>query len=270
MSSPEPPSVPTAAGMYDYYLGGSAHTPVDRAAAQQIVQLVPQIRDAAWANRGFLQRAVNRMATEWGIRQFLDIGSGLPTQHNTHDAVAEVAPDGRVVYVDLDPAVVDRAREILVGTDRASVIQGDVRHPEAILTHPETRRLIDFSEPVGLLLVAVLHFVPDDDDPWALVRRYRDALAPGSYLALSHTSMGDQVSDEARETGTKIYASTANPPTDRARTEIERFFDGLEIVPPYPAAAPGLVFVGLWGADDPEQADSEGSRLGFAAVARRP
>lgn len=269
MTTPETQTVPTAAGMYDYYLDGSAHTPVDRAAAQQIVQLLPEIRDAAWANRGFLQRAVKRMAG-FGIRQFLDLGSGLPTQRNTHDAVAEVAPDGRVVYVDIEPAVVERAREILAGTDRATAIRGDVRQPEAILNHPETGRLIDFSQPVGLLLVAVLHFVPDDDDPWSLVRRYRDAVAPGSYLALSHSSMGDQVSDEVREAGTKIYAHTANPPTDRARTEIERFFEGLEIVSPYPGAPPGLVFVGLWGADDPEQADSEGSRLGYAAVARRP
>lgn len=268
MSDPTTPVTPTAAGMYDYHLGGSSHSPVDRAAAERIAQLIPEIGDAAWANRGFLQRAVKQMASQWGIGQFLDIGSGLPTQRNTHDVVAEVNPHGRVVYVDIDPAVVERAQDILGGAEGATVIQGDVRQPDAIFDHPQVRRLIDLSAPVGLLLVAVLHFVPDDDDPWALVAHYRDRLVAGSCLALSHSSFGDQVSDDVRQAGSQLTAGMATPPTDRSKTEIERFFQGMEIVPAYAGAAPGIVHVGLWGADDPEYADSEGSRLGFAGVAR--
>jgi hypothetical protein len=270
MTDSTTPVRPTTAGMYDFYLDGTEHSPVDRAAAEQIVRILPEIKDGIWANRGFLQRAVKRMAAEWGIRQFLDLGSGLPTQHNTHDVLAEAVPDGRVVYVDIDAAAVARGTEVLAGDDRATVIQADVRKPEAILGHPATRRLIDFTEPVGILLVAVLHFVPDDDDPWGLVARYLDAVPSGSYLALSHSSAADQVSEQVGEAATRIYAMTDNPPTDRTKTEIERFFAGLEIVPPYAGAEPGIAFVGLWGAEDPAAADTDGSRLGYAAVARKP
>lgn len=260
---------PTAAGMYDYYLGGSAHTPADRAAAEQVSQILPEIGDTAWANRGFLQRAVRRMAAEWGIRQFLDIGSGLPTQRNTHDVVAEVIPDGRVVYVDRDPVAVARGRELLTDVARVAVIEGDVRAPSAILDHPETRRLIDRSEPVGLLLIAVLHFVSDVDDPYRIVEGYMEALPSGSYLALSHGS-ADHAQPRVRDAIVKIYAATPSPPTERSKTEIEHLFDGLEIVPPYPGAGRELTFAGMWGADDPTAADSEGSRLVYAAVARKP
>jgi hypothetical protein len=269
MNEPAPTGKPTAAGMYDYYLGGTAHTPADRAVAASITDRMPEVPDAASANRGFLQRAVTRMVKNWGIRQFIDIGAGLPTQRNTHDVVAEAIPDGRVVYVDIDPVVVARGREILIGTDHATVIQGDVREPDAILAHPETRQLIDLSEPVGLLLIAVLHFVSDDEDPWALVQRYMSRLASGSSLALSHTALREQVAAEDIEKNTAIYRGTATPFTDRTKPEIERFFTGLEIAPPYRGAEPGLVFFGMWGADDPELADSEGSRLGYAAVARK-
>jgi hypothetical protein len=269
MSDPAATDTPTSAGMYDYYLGGTAHTLADRAAAEKIMKMMPEVADGASANRGFLQRAVARMATDWGVRQFIDVGSGLPTQRNTHDVVAEAIPDGRVVYVDIDPGVVATGAEILVGVDGATVIQGDVRRPDAIFSHPETRRLIDLSAPVGLLLIAVLHFVPDDDDPWGLVERYMSTLASGSCLALSHSAVGDQVDGEVLDAGTKVYSSTATPWTDRSKTEIERFFTGLEVVPPYPGAQPGVAFIGMWGADDPGQADSEGSRLGYAAVARK-
>lgn len=262
-------SRPTAAGMYDFYLGGAANSPADRAAAEQIAQLVPEIGDAAWANRGFLQRAVTWLATECGVRQFLDIGAGLPTQRNTHEVVADAIPDGRVVYVDVDRTAAARASELLAGVPGAVMIHEDIREPDRILGHPQTQKLIDFNEPVGVLVVAVLQYVPDDDDPWGLVARYLDAVAGGSYLVLSHGS-GDHASEQLREVATKTYANTATPPTDRARTEIERFFRGLEIVPPYPGAPAEVAFVGLWGADDPAGADSDGSRLSYAAVARKP
>lgn len=270
MTDPTSPERPTSAGMYDFYLGGTAHSAADRAAAEKITEMMPEIQDGASANRGFLQRAVGRMATEWGIRQFIDVGSGLPTQRNTHDVVTETAPNGRVVYVDINPVVVARGAEILTGVDSATVIEGDVRQPDAILDHPETRRLVDLSAPVGLLLVAVLHFVPDDDDPWRLVGRYMSRLPSGSCLALTHSAVGDQTGGQLQNAGARIYGSTATPWTDRSRTEIERLFTGLDIVPPYEGAAPGLVFIGEWGAEDPGLADSEGSRLGYAAVARKP
>lgn len=260
---------PSAAGMYDYYLGGTAHTPADRVAAEQVTQILPEIGDAAWANRGFLQRAVRRMAADWGIRQFVDIGSGLPTQRNTHDVVAGVTSQARVVYVDSDPVAVARGRELLTGTDAVTVIEGDVRQPAAILDHPQTRRLIDRSAPVGVLMVAVLHFVPDSADPWGIVGRYVDAIPSGSYLALSHGS-ADHTSERVRDAILKIYAATPTPPTERTKTEVEQFFHGLDIVPPYPDAEPEVTFAGLWGAEDPHQADSEGSRLFYAAVGRKP
>lgn len=261
---------PTSAGIYDYLLGGDAHTAVDRAAAEKIITILPEIADGALANRGFLQRAVRTLTAECGITQFLDIGAGLPTQRNTHDVVLEAVPDGRVVYVDIDPVVVARAEKLLTDVPTATVIQSDIRQPGAILDHPETRRLIDFSQPVGLLMVAVLHFVPDDDDPWQLVKRYMEAVPSGSYLALSHSAVASQVSDDTRRRGMQAYSAVPSQPTDRSRTEIERFFDGLEILPPYPGAEPAVTFIGLWGAEDPEQADSDGSRLGYAAVARKP
>lgn len=263
------PDRPTAAGMYDYYLGGAAHTPVDRAAAEQVAQVLPDIGDIAWSNRGFLQRAVRAMAADWGIRQFLDLGAGLPTQRNTHDVVAEVTGTGRVVYVDIDPAAVARGNQLLGEVPGASMIEADLCHPEQVLEHPETRRLLDRTEPVGVLLVAVLHFVTDDQDPWGLVRRYLDAVPAGSYLALSHGS-GEQTTPRVHQAVAAVYARTPTPLIDRNRTEIERFFQGLEIVSPYPDAAPGLVFAGLWGADDPELADSDGSRFSYAGVGRKP
>src|SRR5690606_34018903 len=162
------------------------------------------------------------------------------------------------------------SRELLSGTERVAAFEADVRQAEAILDHPDTRALIDFSQPVGLRFVALLHFVPDDDDPWGLVRRYLVALRSGSCLALSHICIDDQVSDDAREMGDKVYRNTDNPPTDRSRTEIERFFAGLELVPPYDGAGPGIANIGVWGAEDPDLADTEGSRLGYAGLGRKP
>lgn len=269
MTDPIVSEPPTAAGMYDFFLGGTAHGRADRAAAAQVMQLLPEIADTALANRGFLQRAVKRMAGEWGVRQFLDIGSGLPTERNTHDVVAETVPDGRVVYVDIDPVAVRKAEALLASVDGATAVLGDLRDPDAILDHLRTRQLIDFEQPVGLLLVAVLHFVSDDDDPWGLVKRYLDAVPSGSYLALTH-GCGDAVPERVRQAVLKIYAATPNPPTDRTRTEMERFFRGLEIVPPYEGADPTITFAGLWGAEDVAAADTDGSRLMYAAVGRKP
>jgi hypothetical protein len=269
MSETEATERPSTAGMYDYYLGGTANTAAERAACEHLLSIIPEVSETAWANRGFLQRAVKAMAQDWGINQFLDIGAGLPTQRNTHDVVADFRSDGRVVYVDHDPRVVERGLALLGGVDNVAVLQGDVRRPKEILNHPETRRLIDFSQPVGVLLVALIHFVPDDDDPWGLVREYMDAVPSGSYLALS-SGTGDRQAARLNNAAAEAYKKSASPAANRTYAQISKFFDGLEIVPPYEGAEPVLTYVGQWGAEDPEAADDEGSRWAYAAVARKP
>jgi hypothetical protein len=267
MGEPDASELPTAAGIYDYGLGGVNNTAADRAASERVKKLMPEIAESAWANRGFLQRAVARMVRQWGIRQFLDIGSGFPTQRNTHQVVAEAIPDGRVVYVDNDPRVVARSSELLGDAAGTAIVEADLRRPDDILAHPQTRRLIDFGQPLGLLLVGVTHVMPDADDPWGHVSRYVDAMASGSYLALSAIT-SDYYAAHINEAVREVMAKFGGQ--QRTRSEIERFFTGLEIMPPYPGAAPELTFVGLWGAEDAAQADDDGSRFLYAAVARKP
>ncbi len=229
---------------------------------------MPDLEDAAWANRGFHGRAARWMAVEHGIRQFLDIGSGLPTQNNTHEVLHAVAPDARVAYVDSDPMVSVLARELLADNGTTAVIQADLRDPDALLANPDLLALLDFARPVGLLMTAVLQFVADESDPWGLVARYVAELCPGSYLALSHITM-DKLPPKAVATGVRVYQRATESAHPRAKAEIEKFFDGLEIVPPYQGAGPVLVNVGLWGSEDPDAADSDGSRAFYCAVARK-
>jgi SAM-dependent methyltransferase len=269
-SEPIPPGVdaskPSPARMYDCYLGGTANFEADRQAVQRIVGLVPEIRDAAWANRGFLQRAVRWMA-ERGIRQFLDLGAGLPTQRATHEVARVTASGARVVYTDIDPGVIAHGRVTLAGVAGVAVIEADFRQPAAVLDHPEAQALLDFRDPVGLLVVAVTQFIGDDDDPWALVGQYMSALAPGSCLALSAPS-ADHMTDQKVALIREVYRTSTIPVnTPRSKTDIARFFAGLRIVPPYAGAAPDLVSAGLWDCEDPEAAESDGSRSFYAAVA---
>jgi hypothetical protein len=267
--SDAPTDRPFVAGMYDYYLGGTANSAADRAAVERIRAVIPDIAQAAWGNRGFLQRAVKRMAGDWGVRQFIDLGAGLPTQRHTHEVVAEEISDGRVLYVDSDPQVLVRGAVLLAGVPGAVAIEADMRHPDAVLDHPATRRLIDFSQPVGLLMIAVTQFVLDEDDPYGMVKRYLDAVPSGSYLALSAPT-SDRQADRVLDQVVDIYKLTPTPGQARSREEIARFFAGLEIVPPYKGAEPEVTFVGLWGAEDPEAADDDGSRWFYAGVARKP
>ena len=261
-------SVPTPARIYDYMLRGEHYLDVDARAAEQILGAVPEIRDCAWSNRGFHQRAAKWIA-EHGVRQFIDIGSGLPTVGNTHEVVQQVIPDARVIYIDNDPMVEAQGRSLLAGAGTTAVIRGDMREPDTILGHPEIRRLIDFSEPVGVLMTAVLMFVSDGSDPWGLVARYMNAVAPGSYLSLSH------LTDERKppltvERFRAVFDRASERMHFRSLADIARFFDGLELVPPYEGADPGLSFTGVWGAEDPVLADSEGQRWLYCGVARRP
>jgi len=262
------PTRPSPARLYDYYLGGSDNFPADREAAERIRARMPELADAAWANRGFHQRAAVWMAFSCGIGQFIDIGSGLPTQNNTHQAVQKVAPDARVVYVDHDPLVRVHASALLTGEGSTRVITADLRDPDSVLNDPQTRELIDFGQPVGLLMTAVVHFVADSSDPWGLVARYVGALAPGSYLALSHIT-ADQKPPAAVQAILDIYAGATEQIYMRTRAEVQRFFNGLELVPPYEGAPAAVTYVGEWGAEDPALADSDGSRWCYGAVARR-
>ena len=263
------PSKPSPARMYDRYLGGTANFQADRDAVDRILELVPEIRDAAWANRGFLQRAVSWMA-ERGIRQFIDLGAGLPTQRCTHEVAQAIAPDARVVYTDIDPGVIAHGRQILAGVPGTAVIEADFRRPEDLLDHPETQRLIDFTQPTGLLIVALTQFIPDSEDPWRLVARYVDALAPASYLALSAPT-ADHMTARKVDRVLDVYATSSMPSnTPRTRAEVERFFVGLTVVPPYPGADPELTSAGLWDCEDPDVAESDGARAFYVAVGYKP
>ena len=263
------PATPSPARLYDYYLGGTNNFRADRDAAEQIRARMPELADAAWANRGFHQRAALWMAGTVGIRQFLDIGSGLPTQNNTHQAVHRATREARVVYVDNDPLVRVHASALLVNAGQTRFVTADLRDPDGVLNHPQTRELIDFSQPVGLLMTAVLHFVSDGSDPHGLIARYVARLAPGSYLALSHIT-ADQKPPAATAAIRDIYANATEQIYLRSRAEVERFFDGLELVSPYEGGAAEVTYVGEWGAEDPDLADSDGSRWSYGAVARRP
>ena len=240
---------PNPARIYDYFLGGKDNFPADREVADQVLAIAPVARDVVEDNREFLRRVVEVLAGA-GIRQFIDIGSGLPTQGNVHEIAQEAAPGARVVYVDNDPMVVAHSRALLAG-DNTVAIEGDLRQPDKILEHPEVRELIDFGRPVALLLLAILHFVPDSEDPFGIVARYRDAVPAGSHLAISHGTRDiperpDLSPEEMAEMGTKVeqlYQLTTASLVTRTRAEVERFFDGLELLDP------GVVEIQRWRPD---------------------
>jgi hypothetical protein len=253
------PSRPAPARVYDYLLGGGNNFESDRDAANHVMTLVPEIRDCAWSNRGFHQRAA-RWIAERGVRQFIDIGSGLPTVGNTHEVVQRVDINCRVVYVDNDPMVQTHAEELLTDPSRVRVVQGDLRDPESVLDHRDIRSLIDFDQPTGLLMTAVVHFVSDDDDPWGLVRRCVDKLTPGSYLSLSHLT-DDHKPERAVGAFCRAFEHATEQLHFRSVANIERLFEGLELVPPTAGDSEGrLCYAGDWGAEDPALADSDGSR----------
>lgn len=262
---------PSPARIYNYLLGGIHHSEVDVLAAERISKAVPEVRDCAWSNRGFHQRAAAWIARQ-GVRQFLDLGSGLPSVGNTYEVVRKVRPDARVVYVDIDPLVELHSREPHSAghsAGKVSVLCADVREPDTILTHPAVREVIDPAEPTGLLMTAVMMFVADSCDPWGLVSRYTRALRSGSYLSLSHLTH-DAKPPAAVEGFRRAYDQGTERMHFRSKAAIARFFDGLEIVPPYDGAAPAIVNIGLWGAEDVALADSDGSRWLYCGVARIP
>jgi S-adenosyl methyltransferase len=234
-------SRPHPARMYDAFLGGKDNYPADRAAVRRVLAAAPEVRDSALANRAFLQRAVRFLVGEAGIRQIIDIGTGIPGPGNVHEVAARVAPETRVVYVDNDPIVHVHASALLTGRGNTAIVLADLREPERILTHPAVRDLIDPRQPVALLLVAILHFIADADDPRRIVATLRDGLPPGSYLALSHAT-GD-VRPRAATAAASVYDQATSTATLRSHQQIAAFFDGYELLDP------GLVQVPQWRPD---------------------
>lgn len=224
------------ARLYDCYLGGKDNSAAERRAVWDICAIVPEAPEIALANQRFLHRAVRSIARA-GVHQFIDIGTGMLTRGNVHEVAHAIDPQARVVSVDNDPAVVAHNTALLPDTSRSLVVGADLREPERIMTHPGVRRLIDFNRPLALLLVAVLHFVPDDADPWELVGRYRAAMAPGSRLAVTHVTCENQPPDTVRRVS-QIYQRSSIPLTMRTRTRIHRFFTGFELLEPGLVAAP--------------------------------
>ena len=238
-------SVPNVARIYDFMLGGKDHFAADRDAAERVMREIPHSALACRQNRDFLGRAVRLLAAQ-GIRQFLDIGSGLPTRDNVHEIAQAAAPGSRVVYVDYDNIVVTHARALLEkGSDGVLVVQGDVREPGKIIS--EAKALIDFSEPVAILLFAILHFLPDEDDPYGIVGTLADALVPGSAVAISHLT-GEGTERAKGRAAQQVYQGASAPAVPRSRQEIARFFDGLDLIDP------GATDINLWPARSLEPA----------------
>lgn len=260
-------SKPSVARIYDCLLGGVSNFAADQAAADLMRSKAPELVDAAFANRGFHQRAAKWIA-EHGVRQFIDIGSGLPTVGNTHEVVRKVHPDARIVYVDIDPMVQLHSTRLLDGDDAVAVVVADLRDPDSVLGSEAVRRLIDFREPAAVMMTAVLHFVSDADDPAGVVARYVAALSPGSYLALSHTT-GDHKPPQAVAAMNEAGRRSAGGNYVRSREQFRQIIGPLEIIPPYDGALPEVTWVGLWGCEDPAAADSEGSRWLYCAVAAK-
>jgi hypothetical protein len=267
-SSAEPPTavalntnVPHTARMYDYYLGGKDNFPADRDAAEDALAVFPNLRIAARANRSFLIRATRFLAAEAGIRQFIDIGTGIPTSPNLHEVAQKVAPDARVVYTDNDPIVLTHARALLTSTPegRTAYIDADLRSVETILA--AMAQTLDLTRPVALSLIAILHFIADTDEPHGIVRRLMARLPSGSYLTVSHiTADWDPAVEEAAE----VYRTRGIAALARSRAEVTRFFDGLDLVDP------AVVPVYRWRPDDTAVALTDAEVSVYGAVARKP
>jgi DNA-binding HxlR family transcriptional regulator len=244
------PVQPNVARMYDYWLGGKDNFAADRAAARQVEATIPFCKETCQQNRQFLIRAVTHLAGS-GCRQFLDIGTGLPTMENTHEVAQGLIPDARVAYVDNDPVVVAHAQAMLATRPAVAAVLGDLRDPAAIIGDPDVRKLINFDEPVTILLAAVLHFIRDEEEPGELLGTLKSVMAPGSALLITH--IPDSVHGGDRQAALDVYNSASAPLIPRSRSRVGEFFEGLELLPP------GLVDVRHWrplpgsdaGAGDP-------------------
>ncbi len=282
------PSVPSPARVWNYWIGGKDNFAADRAVAERVLDVLPEVAVVARMTRGYLTRTIESLAGEHGIRQFLDIGSGLPTADNTHQVAQRVAPESQIVYVDNDKAVIRHAEALLdsMPEGRCDYVEADLRDPEAIVA--AAGRILDFTKPVAILLFQVLHFIPDSDDPYGIIARLMAAVAPGSYLVIVHAS-----SDVGADVGSEIqarYNQMMGPQVRmRTRDEVARFFDGLELLPPGLTSGQGWtaaqgsttrhaetsgmsaqIRLGAGAAAAARLADADGMSFGHAGIARKP
>ncbi len=239
------------ARVYDYWLGGKDNFAADREAAERVLAVTPGLRYRVRANRAFLARVARYLAAEAGIRQFLDIGTGIPSANNTHEVTQAAAPDSRIVYVDNDPIVLTHAKALLASGPEGATqyIDGDIRNPAPILR--DAARTLDFTRPTALMLLGILHLVQDSEDPYRLVAELMDALPSGSYLAISHPASDIHVAAQA-EAQKRYNERVSTPQTMRNRAEVTRFFDGLDLVPP------GVVYVHEWRPDPGDVPPADG------------
>ena len=256
------PSVPNPARMWNYWLGGKDNFGADREAAERVLEVMPSLPMIARAARLFLIDAVQQLATDHGIRQFLDIGTGLPTADNTHDVAQRAARESRIVYVDYDPVVLTHAQALLTSSPEGvtDYIQADLRDTDTIIK--DAARTLDLTRPVAILLIAVLHFIPDTDDPYAIVTRLMDAVPSGSYLVMAHAAsdIAPEASAEMARRYNRMSSATITP---RSRDQVARFFDGLDLLPP------GLVPINQWTRSGHIDT-ATGALVGYSAIARKP
>ena len=264
----EPPDIDTSvahpARVYDYWLGGKTNFSADREAAEQVIAVRPSIRRDIRANRAFLGRAVRYLADDAGVRQFLDIGTGIPSANNTHDVAQSIAPDSRIVYVDNDPIVLAHARALLTSSPEGATayLSADLRDPDTILGRAS--ELLDFGQPVAVMLVGIMHLVADDEDPYGIARTLMAATGPGSYLVLTQPAK-DINTDTVAEGARRYNAQVSTPQTRRTYAETGRFFDGLELL------EPGVVQCQRWHpGPDATDVDEEVSCYGAVARNRLP
>jgi hypothetical protein len=259
---PFDPGVPNPARMWNYWLGGKDNFAADRELAERVLEIMPSMPLIARAVRLFLIDAVHQLTTEHGIRQFLDIGTGLPTADNTHHVAQRDAPDSRIVYADFDPIVLSHAQALLTSSPegKTDYIQADLRDVDTIMAG--AAQTLDFSRPVAVMLIAILHFIPDEDDPHAIVTRLMDAVPSGSYLVMAHAA--SDITPEASAEMARTYNQMSSAPiTMRTYDQVLRYFDGLDLIPP------GLIPIDKWGLAG--QIDSNvGGLIGYCGIARKP
>lgn len=254
---------PSPARVYDVHLGGSHNFEVDRVAAEQVRQYMPELPLILRENRAFLRRAV-RFLLDAGVTQFLDLGSGIPTVGNVHEITQAANPDSHVVYVDIDPVAVAQSKAILADNPTAIAVRSDLRQPVAILTNPQIRKMLDFTQPIAVLMVAVLHFVHDVEDPGGIIAEYRDAIAPGSYLGITHASL-EGISPGRAGKAAEAYTQHVADFHLRGRTQIAHFFDGMDLLDP------GIVYLTQWHPHTPEDTGRDPAWTStFAGLARKP
>jgi hypothetical protein len=255
---------PSIARVYDYWLGGAHNFAVDRAVGDKVLADVPILKNIVLNHRAFLRRAVRFMLSQ-GIRQFLDLGSGIPTVGNVHEIAQAADPGARVVYADLDPVAVAHSRAILTGNQLVKVLQTDVRDAPRVLASAEVRETLRFDEPIGVLMIALLHFVPDSEDPCGIVAAYRDVLPSGSYLAVSHAGYEDGEWDPSWDDAKSTYNRGVSEMTYRRKQDVEALFAGFDLV------EPGVARLPLWRPESPDDVDEYAARfLGFGAVGQKP